>query len=77
MSIVTQHSHNQKTPPSLRPTDLPGRMISYAEATEMSRKLDVWLIRRRHGWVTGKLAFMLGTKKSLDKNPSTQDRGRK
>lgn len=77
MSIVNQNSYNQKTPPSLRPTDIPGRMISYAEASEMSRKLDVWLIRRRHGWVTGKSAFMLGTKKPLDKNSVTKDRGRK
>ena len=72
--MITQHTHNQKTPPSLRPTDIPGRIPTYAEASEMSRKLDLWLMRRRQGWVTGKSAFMLGTKKTLDKNPFTQDR---
>ena len=76
MSIVTQHSYNAKQPTALRPTDLPGRIPTYAEASEMSQKLDLWLMRRRHGWVTGKSAFMLGTKKTLDKNPSTKDRGR-
>jgi len=72
--VITQHTHNQKTPPSLRPTDIPGRIPTYAEASEMSRKLDLWLMRRRQGWVTGKSAFMLGTKKTLDKNPVTKDR---
>lgn len=77
MKPVNQQSYNQKSPASLRPTDLPGRIITYAEATQMCRKMDVWLMRRRYGWVTGKSAFMMGTKKPLDKNSVTQDRGRK
>ena len=67
MSIVTQHSYNAKQPSSLRPTDIPGRIPTYAEASEMSRKLDLWLMKRRNGWITGKSAFMLGTKKPLTK----------
>ena len=67
--MIDQHSHNRKIPPSLKTTDIPGRIPTYAEATEMCRKLDLWLMRRRHGWVTGKSAFMLGTKKPLTKIP--------
>lgn len=77
MRPVTQQSYNQRAPTALRVADVPGRTISYAEATEMCRKLDLWMTRRRYGWVTGRSAFMLGTKKSLDKNSVTKDRGRK
>jgi len=66
--IVTQHSFNQKQPASLRPTDIPGRIVSYAEATEMCDKMDAYFMKKRHGWVTGKNAFMMNQKR----NPLTK-----
>jgi len=65
MTIVTQHSFNQKQPPALRPTDIPGRIISYEEATQMSRQLDSYFMKKRHGWVTGKAAFNPPMRKNL------------
>jgi hypothetical protein len=77
MSVVTQNTYNQKQPPSLKPTDIPGRIVTYAEATEMCRKMDLYFMRKRHGWVTGRNAFMMNTKKTLDKKTVSKDRGEK
>jgi len=78
MSVVTQNTYNQKQPSSLKPTDIPGRIVTYAEATEMCRKMDLYFIRKRHGWVTGRNAFMMNSKKkTLDKKSVSKDRGRK
>ena len=77
MSVVTQNSYNQKQPSTLKPTDIPGRIVTYAEATEMCHKMDLYFMRKRHGWVTGRNAFMMNTKKPLDKKTVTKDRGEK
>jgi len=77
MSVVTQNTYNQKQPPSLKPTDIPGRIVTYAEATEMCRKMDLYFMRKRHGWVTGRNAFMMNTKKTLDKKTVSKDRSEK
>jgi hypothetical protein len=77
MSVVTQNTYNQKQPSSLKPTDIPGRIVTYAEATEMCRKMDLYFMRKRHGWVTGRNAFMMNTKKTLDKKTVSKDRGEK
>jgi len=77
MSVVTQNTYNQKQPPSLKPTDIPGRIVTYAEATEMCHKMDLYFMRKRHGWVTGRNAFMMNTKKPLDKKTVSKDRGEK
>ena len=77
MSVVTQNSYNQKQPSTLKPTDIPGRIVTYAEATEMCHKMDIYFMRKRHGWVTGRNAFMMNTKKPLDKKTVTKDRGEK
>jgi hypothetical protein len=65
MKIVNQHSFNQKQPAALRPTELPGRIISYEEASEMSRQLDLYFMKKRNGWVTGKAAFNPPMRKKL------------
>ncbi|NBV77774.1 hypothetical protein EBR66_06440 [bacterium] len=76
--IVTQNSFNQKQPPSLKPTDIPGRIVTYAEATEMCARMDLYFMRKRHGWLTGRNAFMMNSrKKTLDKKTLSQDRGGK
>ena len=77
MSVVTQNSYNQKQPSTLKPTDSPGRIVTYAEATEMCHKMDLYFMRKRHGWVTGRNAFMMNTKKPLDKKTVSKDRGEK
>jgi len=77
MSVVTQNSYNQKQPSTLKPTDIPGRIVTYAEATEMCHKMDIYFMRKRHGWVTGRNAFMMNTKKPLDKKTVSKDRGEK
>jgi hypothetical protein len=77
MSVVTQNSYNQKQPSTLKPTDIPGRIVTYAEATEMCHKMDLYFMRKRHGWVTGRNAFMMNTKKPLDKKTVSKDRGEK
>lgn len=77
MSVVTQNTYNQKQPSTLKPTDIPGRIVTYAEATEMCHKMDLYFMRKRHGWVTGRNAFMMNTKKTLDKKTVSKDRGEK
>jgi len=75
MSVVTQNTYNQKQPSTLKPTDIPGRIVTYAEATEMCHKMDLYFMRKRQGWVTGRNAFMMNSKKSLDKKSVSKDRG--
>lgn len=68
MRPVDQRAMNSKTPPALRPVDVPDNIPNYEETMQMSRKLDMYFAKKGIQWSYGREAFLFGFKKKR-KNP--------
>lgn len=54
---------NSKTPPALRPIEVPDNIPNYEETKQMSRKLDIYFAKKGIQWSYGREAFLFGFKR--------------